>query len=72
VLQKAFETRQVEKYISLSSTGDREARGDRRAAGKTSSAEAGWRMVADAKGDSDHALAKRCVRGRRHWSSFGR
>ena len=52
-LQKAFETRQIEKYYLAVVDGDvgpSEGVIDL-ALGKKSSAEAGWRMVADPKGD---------------------
>lgn len=53
LLQKAFETRQVEKYYLAVVDGvidEGEGTIDL-ALGKKSSAEAGWRMVADPKGD---------------------
>lgn len=53
VLQKAFETRQVEKYYLAIVDGTIE-QGDGVIdipLGKKSSAEAGWRMVADVRGD---------------------
>lgn len=53
ILQKAFETRQVEKYYLAIVDGvveEDEGTIDL-ALGKTSSEKAGWRMVADAKGD---------------------
>lgn len=53
VLQKAFETRQVEKYYLAVVDGTIE-QGDGVIdipLGKKSSAEAGWRMVADVRGD---------------------
>ena len=54
VLQKTFETRQVEKYYLAVVDGEVEqAEGVIDISlGKKSSAEAGWRMVADAKGDA--------------------
>ena len=52
-LQKAFETRQVEKsYLAVVDGVVDESQGTiNLALGKKSSAEAGWRMVADPKGD---------------------
>ena len=52
-LQKAFETRQVEKYYLAVVDGvvDEDEGTIDLALGKTSSAEAGWRMVVDPKGD---------------------
>jgi tRNA pseudouridine32 synthase/23S rRNA pseudouridine746 synthase len=54
VLQKAFETRQVGKhYLAVVDVEIEQAEGVIDIPiGKKSSAEAGWRMVADAKGDS--------------------
>ena len=53
ILQKAFETRQVEKYYLAVVDGPVEHDEGMidLALGKTSSEKAGWRMVADAKGD---------------------
>ena len=54
ILQKAFETRQVEKYYLAIVDGvveEDEGTIDL-ALGKTSSEKAGWRMVADAQGDN--------------------
>jgi tRNA pseudouridine32 synthase/23S rRNA pseudouridine746 synthase len=54
VLQKAFEARRVEKYYLAVVDGEVEPLDGviEIALGKKSSAEAGWRMVADAKGDA--------------------
>jgi tRNA pseudouridine32 synthase/23S rRNA pseudouridine746 synthase len=54
VLQKAFEARRVEKYYLAVVDGEVEPLDGviEIAIGKKSSAEAGWRMVADAKGDA--------------------
>ena len=54
VLQKAFETRQVEKYYLAVVDAEIEQDGGviDIPLGKKSSAEAGWRMVADPKGDN--------------------
>ena len=53
LLQKAFETRQVEKYYLAVVDGsvEQEEGTIDLALGKKSSADAGWRMVADPKGD---------------------
>ena len=53
ILQKAFETRQVEKYYLAIVDGvvEQDEGTIDLALGKTSSEKAGWRMVADAKGD---------------------
>ena len=53
ILQKAFETRQVEKYYLAVVDGpvEKDAGTIDLALGKTSSEKAGWRMVADPKGD---------------------
>jgi tRNA pseudouridine32 synthase/23S rRNA pseudouridine746 synthase len=53
LLQKAFETRQVEKYYLAVVDGliDEDEGTIDLALGKRSSAEAGWRIVADPKGD---------------------
>jgi tRNA pseudouridine32 synthase / 23S rRNA pseudouridine746 synthase len=53
-LQKAFETRQVEKYYLAVVDGvvEEDVGTIDLSLGKRSSADAGWRMVADAKGDT--------------------
>jgi tRNA pseudouridine32 synthase / 23S rRNA pseudouridine746 synthase len=53
ILQKAFETRQVEKYYLAVVDGpvEKDEGTIDLALGKTSSEKAGWRMVGDAKGD---------------------